>query len=155
MELREATEDDLGELADRWYDLAQAMASYSELNRLVFDDREEVSVGGFRAHLDDDAVTDFLVVEDGTTIGFLTVREGTHPSREYSQYLRIVNIAIDEGYRSQGYGTEIVERVREMAHERGCDHLKVGCEYDNEGARRFYREAGFEPKQVEYAQPLE
>ena len=155
MELREATEADLDELVERWYDLATTMEEYSELNTLVYDDREEVSAEGFRAHFDDDAVTDYLIVADRTTIGFLTLREGTHPSREYSWYLRIVNVAIDEEYRSQGYGSEIVERVREMAHERGCDHLKVGCEFDNEGARRFYREAGFESKQVEFAQRLE
>ena len=36
-----------------------------------------------------------------------------------------------------------------------CDHLKVGCEFEDEGARRFTREAGCEPKQIEYAQPLD
>jgi hypothetical protein len=35
------------------------------------------------------------------------------------------------------------------------DDLNVGCEFENEGARRFYREASFEPKQIEYAQPLD
>lgn len=155
MELHEATGDDIDTLVDYWYDLASAMEQYSELNSLVYDDREEVPEEGFRAHLDDGATTDYLVVEQGTTIGFLTLREGTHPSRAYSQYLRIVNLAIDEDHRSQGYGTELVERVRKMAHECGCDHLKIGCEYDNERARQFYRDAGLKPKQVEYAQPLE
>nr|WP_202614407.1 hypothetical protein [Halostella litorea] len=45
--------------------------------------------------------------------------------------------------------------MRDLARERGCDHLKVSCEWENEGARRFYRETGFRPKQVDYVQTLE
>jgi ribosomal protein S18 acetylase RimI-like enzyme len=155
MELVEATAADLDALVDRWYDLARAMEEWSEMNELVYADVDEVPDDGFRAHLDDEDVTDYLVVHEGETIGFVTLREGHHPSREYSQYLRIVNLAIDEDHRSRGYGTEVVERVKELARERGCDHLKVSCEWQNEGARRFYRDTDFQPKQVDYAQPLE
>ncbi len=155
MELVEATAADLDALVDRWYDLATGMETYSELNELAYSDVHEVPEDGFRAHLDDDDVTDYLVVHDGETIGFVTLREGRHPSRKYSTYLRIVNIAIDEDDRRQGHGTAVVERVRELARERGCDHLKVSCEWRNEGARRFYRNMDFEPKQADYAQPLE
>ncbi|MFC7155415.1 GNAT family N-acetyltransferase [Halomarina halobia] len=155
MELIEATADDLDALVDRWYDLAKAMEEYSELNELAYGDVSEVSDDGFRAHLDDEDVTDYLVVHGGETIGFVTLREGHHPSRQYSRYLRVVNVAIDEDHRSQGRGTEVIERVKELARERGCDHLKVSCEWQNEDTRRFYRDANFQPKQVDYAQPLE
>ncbi|SEO54618.1 Protein N-acetyltransferase, RimJ/RimL family [Halogranum amylolyticum] len=155
MELVEATADDLDALVDRWYDLANAMEQYSEMNELAYADVDEVSVDGFRAHLDDEDVTDYLVVQEGETIGFVTLREGHHPSRQHSQYLRIVNLAIDEAHRGRGHGTEVVERVKKLARERGCDHLKVSCEWQNEDARRFYRDTNFQPKQVEYAQPLE
>lgn len=155
MEFVEATADDLDALVDRWYDLAKAMEEYSDLNELVYADVDDVPDDGFRDHLDDEAVTDYLIVEDRETIGFLTLRAGHHPSRQYSQYLRIVNLAIDEDHRSQGYGTAVIERVKELARERGCDHLKVSCEWENTGARRFYRETDFRPKQVDYVQPLE
>ncbi|MFC4449590.1 GNAT family N-acetyltransferase [Halorussus aquaticus] len=155
MELVEATAEDLDALVNRWYDLARAMEGYDELNTLADTELDAVSDDGFRAHLDDEDVTDYLVVHDGETIGFVTLREGNHPSRQYSRYLRIVNLTIDEDYRKQGHGTEVVERVKEIARERGCDHLKVSCEWRNEDARRFYRDTGFRPKQVDYAQPLE
>lgn len=155
MELVEATADDLEALADRWYDLAEAMAEHSELNELDADATAETAEDGFRAHLEDEDVTDCLVVHDGETIGFVTLCEGRHPSRRYSTSLRIVNLAIDEGYRSRGHGASVLERVKAVARERGCDHLKVSCEWENEGARRFYRNADFRPKQVDYAQPLE
>ncbi|WP_435064779.1 GNAT family N-acetyltransferase [Halobaculum sp. EA56] len=155
MELVEATAADLDALVERWYDLATAMAEHSELNELAYADVEAVPDDGFRAHLADDEVTDYLVVHDGETIGFLTLREGRHPSRTHSRYLRIVNVAIDEEHRGRGHGTAVVDRVKGLARERGCDHLKVACEWENEGARRFYRDAGFRPKQVDYARPLE
>lgn len=155
MELVEATAEDLDALTSRWYDLASEMEAYDELNALVYADADEVSADGFRAHLDDEDVTDYLVVHGDETVGFATLREGRHPSRRYSRYLRIVNLAIDEDHRNRGHGTEVVERVKEMARERGCDHLKVSCEWHNDDARRFYRDADFRPKQVDYAQPLE
>ncbi|WP_049926827.1 GNAT family N-acetyltransferase [Halopiger goleimassiliensis] len=155
MKLVEATDADLEALVDRWYDLAVAMEEYSQLNELTSADVDEVSEEVFRAHLEDEEITDHLVVHDGETIGFVTLREGSHPSRQYSKYLRIVNLAIDEGHRNRGHGTAVVERVKALARERGCDHLKVSCEWENEDARRFYRATDFRPKQVDYAQPLE
>ncbi|MXV62799.1 GNAT family N-acetyltransferase [Natronorubrum sp. JWXQ-INN-674] len=148
MELVEATADDLDALVDRWYDLAKGMEEHSELNELVYADAREVPDDGFRAHLDDEDVTDYLVVHDGEPIGFVTLREGCHPSRQYSTYLRIVNLAIDEDRRNQSHGTAVVERVKELAGERGCDHIKVSCEWENEDARRFYRDTNFRPKSV-------
>ena len=155
MKLVEATVDDLNALVDRWYNLAKRMEDYSELNELVYAKVHEVPDDGFRAHLDDEDITDYLIVHKGETIGFITLRTGRHPSRQYSKYLRIVNIAIDEDNRSQGHGTAVIERVKELARERECDHLKVSCEWQNEGARRFYRNTGFQPKQVDYVQSLE
>ncbi|NHN61324.1 MULTISPECIES: N-acetyltransferase [Halorussus] len=155
MELIEATEDDLDALVERWYSLAKAMEAYDELNELAYTAVDAVPDDGFRAHLDDEAITDYLIRHEEETIGFVTLREGHHSSRQYSKYLRIVNIAIDESHRNQGRGTKVIERVKEMARDRGCDHLKVSCEWHNEDVRRFYRDTGFRPKQVDYAQPLE
>lgn len=155
MELVEATADDLEALVDRRYVLATGTAEYSDLNELDVDATDGTIEDGFRAHLESEDVANYLVVHDGERIGFVTLREDHHPSRKYSNYLRIVNLAIDEQYRSRGRGAAVVERVKDLARERGCDHLKVSCEWHNEDARRFYRDAEFRPKQVDYAQPLE
>lgn len=155
MELVEASEDDIDALAERWRTLAEGMEEHSELNALDPDLSDETVEDGFREHLDDEATTDYHVVHDGESIGFITLREGRHPSRRRSRYLRIVNLAIDEKKRDQGHGTAVVERVKALARDRGCHLLKVSCEWENEGARRFYRDTGFQPKQVDYAQPLE
>ncbi|MEF8820657.1 MAG: GNAT family N-acetyltransferase [Halovenus sp.] len=155
MELVEASEGDLGALVDRWYSLAREMESYDELNELRYGDVSDVPDDGFRAHLDDGQITDYLVVYEDETIGFVTLREGHHSSRQHSHYLRIVNLAIDDDHRNRGHGSAIIDRLVEMGHDQGYDHLKVSCEWHNDDARRFYRETGFRPKQVEYARPLE
>ncbi|SEV86753.1 GNAT family N-acetyltransferase [Natrinema salifodinae] len=131
------------------------MEVYDELNELVYADVDEVPDDGFHAHLDDDAITDYLVVHEDETIGFVTLREGHHSSRQYSRYLRIVNLAIDEDHRNRGHGSRVIERVTELARDQGYDHLKVSCEWRNEDARRFHRDTNFRPKQVDYVQPLE
>ncbi|RLM72592.1 MULTISPECIES: GNAT family N-acetyltransferase [unclassified Halorubrum] len=155
MELVEAGEDDLDALVERWYDLATAMEPYSALNEIVYSDATEVPDDGFRAHLDDDATTDYLVVVDGETVGFVTLETGDRPSRERGRYLDVVNLEIDPEHRNEGYGTAVVDRVTEMAREADRDYVTVSCEWGNDGARRFYRDAGFEPKQVTYARSLE
>lgn len=155
MELVEATADDFDALVVSWWDLATEMEDYSKLNELAYENVDEVPDDGFRARLDDEDSTDYLVVHDGETIGYVALREGERPSRQYTKHLRIVDLAIDEDYRNQGHGTAVVDGVRALSRERGCDHLEVSCEWDNEGARRFYRDVGLQPKQVDYAQPLE
>jgi ribosomal protein S18 acetylase RimI-like enzyme len=155
MELVEADEDDLGALVERWYELATAMEPHSPLNEVAYEDAAAVPDDGFRAHLEDPATTDYLVVVDGETAGFLTLETGERPSRERGRYLDVVNLEIDPGHRNEGYGTAVLERVEAMARDDDRDYLTVSCEWDNGGARRFYRDAGFEPKQVTYARSLE
>ena len=155
MELVAADEDDLDALVERWYDLATAMESHSPLNEIVYPDAEAVPDDGFRAHLDDDATTEYLVVVDGETVGFLTLEMGERPSQERGRYLDVVNLEIDPGHRNEGHGSAVLERVEAMAREDDRDYLTVSCEWGNDGARRFYRDAGFEPKQVTYARSLE
>jgi GNAT superfamily N-acetyltransferase len=154
MQLREATEDDLDTLVDFWYALATEMEPYSDLNEVVYDGPDEVPTDGFRRQLDSDDVTNYLVVDDGP-VGFVTLRDGEHPSRQWPRYVDVVDLFVTSEHRNRGHGSEVLERVREMARERGCDHLKVSCEWANEDARRFYTDHGFEEKQVQFVQRLE
>ncbi|ELZ36526.1 GCN5-like N-acetyltransferase [Halorubrum saccharovorum DSM 1137] len=155
MELVEATEADLDALVERWYDLATSMEPYSELNELAFEEATAVPDDWFRAHLDDPSVTDYLVVVDGDAVGFVTVKSGRRPSRKRSRYLKIVNLAVDEEHRNRGYGTEVLDRVAAMARDQDRDYVTVSCERGNDGARRFYRDSGFEPKRVTFVRSLE
>ncbi|WP_435194219.1 GNAT family N-acetyltransferase [Natronomonas sp. EA1] len=155
MQLTEATEEDVPHLRERWYRLAAANEPYSRFNELVYDAPAEVPTEGFESLLASEDTTVLLVEHDGDSIGFCTLREGEHPSRVYDHYLTIMDLFIAEPHRNQGHGAAVVDAVRKIARERGCDHLTVSCEWENVGARRFYRETGFEEKQVTFVQAVE
>lgn len=154
MRLVEATEADLDTLVELWYGLAAEMEAHDDLNDLVYTEPDEVPDDWFRDNLDSETNTDYLVV-DGETIGFCSLAENEHAAWRDSRALRIVNLYVEAEARGQGHGTAVVERVREMARERDFDLLEVSCEWDNDGARRFYRDSGFRPKQVDFVQSVE
>ncbi|SNR25772.1 Acetyltransferase (GNAT) family protein [Halorubrum vacuolatum] len=126
----------------------------STMNELVYSDIEDIPPDGFKNYLDNDEVTIYLIVDEGGTIGYVILQEGHHPSRRHSDFFRIVDLYIDEDRRDRGYGKTAGEQVKELARDQGYDHIKVSCEWENEDARRFYRNTGFRPKQVEYVQSL-
>ncbi len=154
MELVEAERDDVDALAAYWFALASEMERYSELNELAVDGPAE-AVDGFERQLDRDDTAVYLLVEDGTAIGFLTLRHGERPSRERSRYARIVDLYVEPAHRGRGHGSEAVASARRLAAEGGADYLTVSCEWDNGDARRFYRENGFAEKQVTFAQRID
>ncbi|WP_332899359.1 GNAT family N-acetyltransferase [Haladaptatus sp. CMSO5] len=155
MELREATEADIPTLIEYWYALATDNEPYSRFNELVYDSQAEVPADGFRNQLERDDITNYLVEIQGETIGFVTLRNGEHSSRQYSRYLMIVNLYIKDAFQNRGHGTRVVEKVKELARVVDCDHLKVSCEWHNVDARRFYTNTGFEEKQVTFVQSIE
>lgn len=56
--------------------------------------------------------------------------------------------------RDRGHGSEAIAAAKRAARERGAEYLTVSCEWDNDGARRFYETNGFTEKQVTYVQDL-
>ncbi|MCU4801292.1 GNAT family N-acetyltransferase [Halobacteria archaeon HArc-gm2] len=153
MELVEATADDVDVLAEYWFSLASEMEQYSTLNDLAVEGSADVE-SGFEELLDGDDSTPFLLDVDGTTVGYLLLRHDEHPTRELSQYAKLVDLFVDEPYRDQGFGSEAIDAAKRVAAERGAEYLTVSCEWGNDGARRFYEDNGFTKKQVTYAQGL-
>ena len=154
MELVEATQDDLETLAEYWYALATAMEPYDELNEVALEGPESVE-SGFGDLLESDEEMVYLIVADGESVGFTSIRHGEHPSRVHSLNVDIVDLFVASDYRNEGYGSDAVEAVKRRAAEDGADYVTVSCEWHNEGARRFYEDNGFTEKQVTYAYELD
>ncbi|WP_459194119.1 GNAT family N-acetyltransferase [Halosimplex sp. J119] len=154
MELVEATADDVARLATYWYALATEMERYDNLNEIAYDGPEDAE-SGFEGLLDREDTTVYLLVADGTDVGFLVLREHEHPSRVHSRRVDIVDLFVEPEHRDGGIGAEAVETVVEIARERDADQVTVSCEWHNDGARRFYEDNGFHEKQVTYAVRLE
>lgn len=153
MELAEATAEDVDVLAEYWFSLASEMERYSNLNELAVERPADVE-SGFEDLLDRDDTTPFLLDVDGTTVGYLLLRQDEHPTRELSQYAKLVDLYVEERYRDRGFGSEAIDAAKQVAAERSAEYLTVSCEWDNDGARLFYEANGFTPKQVTYAQEL-
>ncbi|GGL56911.1 hypothetical protein GCM10009039_13820 [Halocalculus aciditolerans] len=47
---------------------------------------------------------------DGETVGLATLSKGTHSSREYSKFRRVVNRYVEPDPRNEGHGAAAPER---------------------------------------------
>lgn len=151
--IKQADKEDIETLTELWYSLAEGMEEYSELNELKNNAKED-SRDGFSKLFEDEDTTIFLMDTEEETIGFMVLQEGEHPSRVHENYVSIVDLFVKENYRSQGYGTEMIEKAEEYAEKQDCDYLKVSSEWKNKEARRFYERNDFEEKKVEYTKKL-
>ncbi|ELZ24149.1 GCN5-like N-acetyltransferase [Halosimplex carlsbadense 2-9-1] len=154
MELVEATREDVATLAEYWYALATEMEQYDELNEVAYDDAEPAE-DGFEGLLDGEDTTVYLLEPAEESIGLLVLREGDHPSRTHSAYLDIVDLYVAPEHRASGHGSDAIDAVERIARDLGADYVEVSCEWHNDGARRFYEDNGFEPKQVTYTRRVD
>ena len=83
--------------------------------------------------------------DDGTTVGFVSGVETTHPDKGTEMFL--YELAVREDQRNRGFGTALVNALAELARERGCYGMWVGTEPDNAASLATYRAAGAEPPQ--------
>ncbi|QLH83704.1 GNAT family N-acetyltransferase [Halosimplex pelagicum] len=154
MDLVEATREDVESLAEYWYALATGMEPYDDLNEIAYDDPEPAEAG-FERLLDSEDTTVYLLAVEGTEVGYVLVCEGEHPSRTHSMYLDIVDLYVAPDHRDEGHGSDALDAVERIARGRGVDYVEVSCEWGNDGARRFYEDNGFEPKQVTYTRRVD
>ncbi len=104
-----------------------------------------------------DSVTRFLAdsshhlliaYQDDAAVGFVSGVEVTHPDKGTEMFL--YELAVDEGHRRQGIGTELVRALRELARTHGCYGMWVLADDDNAAAGATYHKAGGEVE----SQPL-
>ena len=153
MKIRRAEENDIETLSKLWYKLANGMEQYSKLNELK-DNAKKESRDGFSKLLKDEDTTIFLLEIEDEVVGYMILQEGEHPSRTHEKYISIVDLFVNDGYRSQGYGTEMMEKAEEYAEKQGCDHLKVSAEVENTEARNFYEKNGYRQKKAKYVKEI-
>ncbi|MFI5974983.1 GNAT family N-acetyltransferase [Streptomyces sp. NPDC051452] len=85
-----------------------------------------------------------LAYEDGAEapVGFVSGVETVHPDKGAEMFL--YELAVAEPYRRRGIGRALVERLAELARERGCHGMWVGVDTGNDVALAAYRGAGGE-----------
>ena len=143
-------ENETDALVELWVDLADGQRDHG--SHLLAADNE----ARIRQSIVHREIEDGLRVArvDGDLVGFVMF------TLEHSQFEQdvvrgvIENLYVRPRYRSDGLGSALLAAAESSLDDRGADVLAVEAMADNDGARRFYAAAGYEPHRVEYEKPL-
>jgi len=58
----------------------------------------------------------------------------------------LCDLVVDQEHRGSGVGTALVEKVVEIARERGCRHVELDSGFHRTAAHQFYERRGFEKR---------
>jgi GNAT superfamily N-acetyltransferase len=149
MEIRTATEADIDGLVTSYISLfaADAPRDRNRNPNWPHDHGAEWT----KANLANPDWLVLLAYADGTVVGHL---DGAyHPPSNMWKAARatLISMAVHADWRSRGVGTQLVDRFKEWARERGAVQLRVTAYAANEGAIRFYRRNGFTPLEITFA----
>ena len=85
----------------------------------------------------------FLVAVEGETVAGYVVAD---VSRQFGRQLgHVKDIAVHPDHRDSGIGTALLTRVLAVLAGHGADSVKLEVRRSNDGAKRLYRQFGFEP----------
>mgnify|MGYP000642798532 CR=1 FL=1 len=139
------------EITELWVTLAEGQREHDS-HLLTEENRTRIRESVVR-HI----VTDtLLVARDGDDLaGFVmfSVESGT-----FEQDVRrgvVENLFVAESYRNEDLGGELLAAAEATLAERDVDVVALEAMWDNESARSFYRERGYEPHRIELEKPLE
>jgi ribosomal protein S18 acetylase RimI-like enzyme len=140
-----------GDVTDMWVDLAAGQREFGSHLR-TDENRTRIRESVVR-HI----VTDTLLVarEDEDLVGFVmfSVESGS-----FDQDVRrgvIENLFVDESHRRETVGAQLLEAAEEVLRERDVEVVALEVMWENESAREFYADHGYEPHRVEVEKALE
>ncbi|MBF0777491.1 GNAT family N-acetyltransferase [Streptococcus cuniculi] len=94
--------------------------------------------------------------EDGQVLGLIGYAKMYFFERK-GAYLRILALVVDSQYRNQGIATALLNRVKQIGKETGCQALALnsGRGAERQTAHAFYEHYGFEKKSIGFTYQLE
>ncbi|MEK6216995.1 MAG: GNAT family N-acetyltransferase [Boseongicola sp.] len=78
-----------------------------------------------------------VVLDPGEVIGFASGTVLMHPDKQTSFFVN--EVGVHDDYQQQGIAVRLIERIFDLARERGCEGIWLGAEVDNEPARALCR----------------
>ncbi|MCU4925186.1 GNAT family N-acetyltransferase [Halobacteria archaeon AArc-dxtr1] len=149
--IERARPSDLETVADLWVALAREQRTHESA---VLPDTNRAAMREILAsyRLDGGLLVARL---DDEIVGFasLTVEQGTLELAEKRGILS--NLYVLPKARNQGIGTQLLRAAEDALRDRGVDVLTLEAMAANEGARRFYRREGYEPRRVKMNRRLD
>lgn len=107
--------------------------AFSEHNPFIYMNFYEMNSNGF-----------LIAVKDGVIVGFVV---GYRFSQNEG---RIFSLAVRQGYRSCGIGTELLNSIIEVFYDNGIQYASLEVRVSNKGAQKLYRRMEFVPCWVEH-----
>ncbi|SDQ65446.1 GNAT family N-acetyltransferase [Natronobacterium texcoconense] len=151
IEIEPATADEIDAVTKLWVRLARDQRQYDSYVRA--DENRETMRETLAAH----AASGGLLVarDDGALVGFVSfsIERGTIELDATRGTLS--NLYVEPAYREHGVGTALLERAEATLAEQDVDVMILEVMSDNETARRFYRDRGYETFRVTMERSLE
>jgi ribosomal protein S18 acetylase RimI-like enzyme len=165
VEIREGTRADVDAVVDLWVDLAADQRRHGShlraganrtavretIARRVVRDELLVAIGTAISETDDGDDGD----GDATPLGFVmfSIERGV-----YEQDLTrgiIDAVFVRPANRDFGIGSRLLDAAETRLSNRGVDVVALEALADNDDARRFYRERGYDPCRIEFEKPID
>ncbi|MEF8774979.1 MAG: GNAT family N-acetyltransferase [Haloarculaceae archaeon] len=138
------------ELAGLWVDLAESQRGHdSHIQPAANRPRIRQAIA---EHLVQDRV--LVAREDGEVLGFVMY---TIERPAYNQDVHrgvVENLYVRPERRSEGIGSALLEAAEDALADQGLDAITLEVMARNDGARRFYRRAGYEVRRVQLEKSL-
>lgn len=87
-----------------------------------------------------------VAIREEKVCGFAVVEYIEKPCSPYTlerKYYHVKEFGVDEKYRRQGIGTELISFIKEQVKERKFERMELDMWEFNESALRFYESVGF------------
>ena len=81
-----------------------------------------------------------VALDRGEVIGFASGTVLMHPDKPTAFFIQ--EVGVHDEYTQNGIGARLVERISELAADRGCEVVWVATEGDNLAARKLYAKLG-------------
>lgn len=97
-----------------------------------------------------------VIKDDGNIVGYATyfIKEKNNHGWRRRKQLNIEALGIGEEYRRKGYGTKLLEYLKELAIENECTDMYLTVNEENIPAIKNYEKFGFKLKNIAYSMEL-
>lgn len=147
-----ASTDDLDAVLDLWVALAREQREHG--SALAADANREAMGQTLAALHQDDGV--FVARSaDSAIVGFATVAPDRGALETDVDRALLSNIYVRPPRRGEGIGSALLTAVEDHCRDRGIEVLGLEVLADNERAREFYRDRGYDPRRLRLERSLE
>lgn len=103
---------------------------------------DEIAVKTYERMKGDDRYRTFVADAGGEVVGFVTAVETLAIDRPEG-YIKVNGLAVLPGFRRQGVGRMLMERVERLAGERGASAIGLASGFQRTDAHAFYERMGY------------